>query len=77
MSVTVVRPDSTPTGASNFTIFGGSATINAALSDNSDSTYVRKGVSGNGAVIVGFGTTTILSSVRVKQVRLPPLFDVL
>ena len=70
MSVTVVRPDSTPTGASNFTIFGGSATINAALADNSDSTYVRKGVTGNGAVIVGFGTTTILSSVRVKQVRL-------
>lgn len=70
MTLIVVRPNATPTGASNFTIFGGSATINAALADDNDATYVQKGVTGNGAVIVGFGTTSLLSSVRVKQVRL-------
>lgn len=69
MAVVTVRPDSTPTGAANFTIFGGAASINAALSDNNSATYVKKGVTGNGSVIVGFGTTSISSSVRVKQVR--------
>jgi hypothetical protein len=70
MAVVTVRPDSTPTGAANFTIYGGAASINVALSDNDASTYVEKGVTGNGAVIVGFGTTTISSAVRVKQVRI-------
>lgn len=70
MAVVTVRPDSTPTGASNFTIFGGAASINAALSDNNSATYVKKGVTGNGSVIVGFGTTTIADNVRVKQVRI-------
>lgn len=70
MAVVTVRPDSTPTGASNFTIFGGAASIDAALSDNSAATYVKKGVTGNGAVIVGFGTTTISDNIRVKQVRI-------
>jgi hypothetical protein len=70
MAVTTVRPDSTPTGAANFTIFGGAASINAALSDDSASTYVEKGVTGNGAVIVGFGTSTFLDTVRIKQVRI-------
>lgn len=69
MTVVTVRPDSTPTGAANFTIFGGAASINAALSDNNVATYVKKGVTGNGSVIVGFGTTSISSSVRVQQVR--------
>ena len=70
MAVVTVRPDSTPTGAANFTIFGGAASINAALSDNNVATYVKKGVTGNGAVIVGFGTTTIADNTRVKQVRI-------
>jgi hypothetical protein len=70
MAVVTVRPDSTPTGAANFTIFGGAASINAALSDNNVATYVKKGVTGNGAVIVGFATTTISDNVRVKQVRI-------
>lgn len=70
MAVVTVRPDSTPTGAANFTIFGGAPSINAALSDNNSATFVKKGVTGNGAVIVGFGTTTIADNVRVKQVRI-------
>ena len=70
MAVVTVRPDSTPTGAANFTIFGGAASIDAALSDNNSATYVKKGVAGNGAVIVGFGTTSIGDTVRVKQVRI-------
>ena len=69
MAISTVRPNDTPLGASNFTIFGGAASINDALSDNNVSTYIKKGVTGNGAVMVGFGTTTIASNVRVKQVR--------
>lgn len=70
MAVTIVRPDSTPTGAVNFDITGGAGSIHAALSDDSDSTYITKGVTGSGTVTVGFGTTTLTSSVRVKQVRI-------
>jgi hypothetical protein len=70
MAVVTVRPDSTPTGAANFTIFGGAASINAALSDNNAATYVKKGVTGNGSVIVGFASTTLTDTVRVKQVRI-------
>lgn len=65
-----VRPDSTPLGASNFQIFGGAASINAALSDNDVLTYVQKNVTGNGTVTVGFATSSIASGTRVTQVRL-------
>lgn len=70
MTTTTVRPDSTPIGASNFAITGGSATIHAALSDNSDSTYVKKSAAGNGTVTVGFGTFAVPGSERIKQVRI-------
>jgi len=71
MAVTTVRPNATATGASLFTITGGSGSINAALSDSSDSTYIKKSSSvvGTADVVVDMGTTTISSSQRVKQVR--------
>jgi len=70
MATTVVRPDETISGASNFTAYGGAASINVALSDDNIATYVKKTVTGNGSVVVGFGTTTIGSSVRVSSVRI-------
>jgi hypothetical protein len=71
MAVTTVRPNATATGASLYSITGGSGSIHAALSDNSDSTYIKKAtaVVGSGEVVLDMGTTTISASQRVKQVR--------
>lgn len=69
-TLVTVRPDSTPLGSTNFTIFGGAPSINAALADNSVATYVKKGTTGNGTTTVGFGTTSVVSGSRVLQVRL-------
>lgn len=72
MAITTLRPDSTNSGAGNLTITGDSATVHAALSDNSDATYVRKSAAINGTseAVIGFGTTTIGASEVVKRVRL-------
>lgn len=69
MTVTTVRPDSTISGASNFTETG-AASAHAALADDSDSSYIRKSGSGQKSIILGFGNYTILSTQTVKQVRL-------
>jgi hypothetical protein len=71
MAVTTVRPNATASGASLYSITGGAATIHEALSDNSDSTYIKKSnsVVGSADVVVDMGTTTISASQRVKQVR--------
>jgi hypothetical protein len=71
MSVTTVRPNATASGSTLFTITGGSGSLNAALSDDSDATYISKTSSITGQVnaILDFGTTTISASQRVKQVR--------
>lgn len=68
MAVTVVRPDSTNSGASNFTVTG-AATLHAATNDNSDSTFVRKTGTGTKSAIVGFGTTALGASQTVSRVR--------
>lgn len=72
MAVTTVRPNATASGSALFTISGGSASLNAALSDDSDSTYVSKtsAVIGLASAILDFGTLTLTSSQRVKQVRI-------
>lgn len=72
MTVTTVRPNATASGSTLFTITGGSATLDAALADNSDLTYIAKTSSITGQVnaILDFGTTTISASQRVKQVRI-------
>ncbi len=50
MAVTTVLPNATATGASLYAITGGSATIQAALSDGADGTYVQKGAAVTGPV---------------------------
>ncbi len=71
MAVTIVRPDGTGTGASNWTITGGSPTIQAALNDNSDATYIRKtnSLTGTYQLTVSVADTTILATQQVKRVR--------
>jgi hypothetical protein len=71
MAVTTVRPNATASGASLFTISGGSASLHAATSDNSDSTFFSKSTSivGQASALLDFGTTTISASQRVKRVR--------
>jgi hypothetical protein len=72
MAVTTVVPNGTVSGASLYDIAGGSATVHAALSDASDSTYITKksSVSGAGSIVVDFGTTTIGATSKVKRVRI-------
>ena len=72
MAVTTVRPNATASGAGSFTITGGSGSLHAATSDDSDSTYFAKssGVTGQASALLDFGTTTITSSQKVKRVRL-------
>jgi hypothetical protein len=70
MAVTTVVPNATASGTTLFTVTG-AASINAALSDGSDSSYIMKtsSIVGSADAIVDFGTTTISSSQRVKRVR--------
>ena len=71
MAVTTVTPNATATGASLYSITGGSASIQVALSDSSDGTYVQKNntVIGGADLILDFSSYTILATQRVKQVR--------
>jgi hypothetical protein len=72
MAITTVRPNATPSGTGLFTITGGSATPHAALSDDSDATFITKSTSvvGQANILFDFGTTTITSSQRVKRCRI-------
>lgn len=71
MAVTIVRPNATASGASNYTITGGSANVHSALNDNSDATYIRKtNGTGTSSVVLDFGTTSIGASQTIRQVRL-------
>ena len=69
MTVTVVRPNGTPSGGGLFTVTG-AATAHAALSDNTDASYIRKTGSGTAAIILGFGSTAVGTTQVVKQVRI-------
>lgn len=70
MPTQVLRPNETISGSTLYTITGGSASINAALADDADGTYVQKTGTGVASVVVGFGTYSIGASERVRQVRL-------
>ena len=72
MAVTTVRPNATASGSTLFTITGGSGTLHATTSDDSDSTFFKKttGITGQASCLLDFGTTTISASQRVKRVRL-------
>lgn len=71
MAITTVTPNATAAGASLYSITGGSASIQAALSDNADGTYIQKNntVIGSADLIEDFSSVTIASTQRVKQVR--------
>jgi hypothetical protein len=71
MAVTTVLPNAVASGTSLYTITGGSASIQAALNDGADGTYVQKAntVIGSADLIMDFGTLTLTSAQRVKQVR--------
>lgn len=71
MAVVVVRPNSVSSGATNFPPTG-AATGNAACSDDTDATYIRKlnTATGTQSTIQLFGTTTVGATQRVRQVRL-------
>jgi hypothetical protein len=72
MAVTTVTPNATATGASLYTISGGSANIHSALNDANDTTFIQKTntIIGPADTILDFGTVTLTASQRVKQVRL-------
>lgn len=70
MAITTLRPNGSA-GASNYTITGGSASIHAALNDDSDSTYIRRtSTTVTSVVQTYYGTTSITSSTLVRRVRL-------
>lgn len=72
MAITTVRPNATASGASSFTITGGSATLHAATNDDNDATFFSKSTSiiGQASALLDFGTTTISASQRVKRCRI-------
>jgi len=71
MAVTTVLANAVASGTALYTITGGSATIQAALNDGSDGTYIQKAnaILGGADLIMDFGTLTLTSAQRVKQVR--------
>ena len=71
MAVTTITPDATVSGIANYNITG--ATYgHSALSDNSDSTYIAKKSTVNGAAdcIFDFSTFSLTASQTIKQIRL-------
>jgi hypothetical protein len=71
MAVTTVRPSAVAVGSGLFTVTG-AGTIEGALNDSSDSSYIQKTstIVGSAEGILDFGTTTITSAQKVKRVRL-------
>jgi hypothetical protein len=69
MPTSTVRPNETLSGASLYTISGGSATVHAALSDTNNATFVQKTGTGVASLVVGSGTISLTSSQIVRQVR--------
>ena len=71
MTTQTVRPNGTRSGAGAYTITGSAATIDAALSDQDDGTYVERTSSSTvGSFVVDMGTITIPSDERVRSVAL-------
>ena len=67
---TVLRPNANWDYASSFTISGGSPTVHAALSDDSDSTYItRTSSTVPASYYAEFGTTTIAATTKVTSVN--------
>lgn len=69
MTVTTIRPNVVHSGGGNYTVTG-AASASAALSDDSDSSYIRKTGTGTADIIIGFGTFSLTSSQIIRQIRL-------
>src|SRR4051812_3625026 len=67
-TTTVIRPGGTPAIAST-TLGGGAASAHAALSDNSDTTFVVANALGNYVVLDLTNTVSLLANERVEQVQ--------
>ena len=71
MATYVLRPNANWNNASAFTISGGAGSVHAALSDNSDSTYItRTSTTVPASYEAEFGTQTLASTERVAFVNL-------
>lgn len=71
MATYVLRPNANWNNASAFTISGGSASVHAALADNSDSTYItRTSTTVPASYEAEFGTQTLASTEKVAYVNL-------
>lgn len=70
MAVVTLTPNGVKSGASNYTITGGSPSINAALSDGSDATYIRRtSTTTTTSVQVRFSTTSLGATQRIWRWR--------
>lgn len=71
MATYVLRPNANWNNASAFTISGGSASVHAALADDSDSTYITRSSSTVPASYEAeFGTQTLAATEKVAYVNL-------
>ena len=71
MATYVLRPNANWNNASAFTISGGSASVHAALADNSDSTYItRSSTTVPASYEAEFGTQTLAATEKVSYVNL-------
>ena len=71
MAIYTLRPNANWNNESLFTISGGSASVHAALADNSDSTYIlRSSTTVPASYEAEFGTQTISASEQIVSVNL-------
>jgi len=71
MATYVLRPNANWNNNSAFTISGGSASVHAALADDSDSTYItRSSTTVPASYEAEFGTTTLAATEKVAYVNL-------
>jgi hypothetical protein len=71
MATYVLRPNANWNNDSAFTISGGSGSVHAALSDNSDSTFItRTSTTVPASYEAEFGTQALASTERVAFVNL-------
>jgi hypothetical protein len=77
MATYTLRPNANWTGAGDFTISGGAATAHAALSDDSNSTYIQKTISTAVPKTVAFDltTTTLAATETVDYVTVRAKID--
>lgn len=66
--LTTIRPNGTTSTSGSPSIGGGAASMNAAVSDNADTTYIRFPAGVSGSVKLDMGTVSIPSGARVTSI---------